>query len=406
MANKPRTRTILVLLVLLGILGSVYLLLSRKPNAPQYLTANVARREIRMMVNTNGIIEPADHTEIFAPIDALITKIQVPEGKDIVQGHVLIQLDSPQIRTALIEARAALLQAKRQAQAVFSGPAKEEVSAIEGSIAESEAQLEQQRKDLSLEESLYSKQATSKAAVETLRRQQELLQIRVAALKKRKEDLLERYSPQDKQLERERVVELTRQVEMLEGQMQLQSVIAPHAGIVYSLSVKPGSYVTKGQLLAQIYKPGEVRLRAYVDEPDLGRIEKGQQVLIEWDGLPNARWTGNVDQPATQVIALNNRSVGEVICSINRSPPELIPNLNVKVEITTARKTGALVVPRAAVFQHSGGPAVLIPLQTGTSIKPVVVGLVTPEFIEIVQGIDEGSTVILNPSEIRANSLL
>jgi membrane fusion protein (multidrug efflux system) len=190
---------------------------------------------------------------------------------------------------------------------------------------------------------------------------------------------------------------------LLELQVQTGSVLAPRSGVLYSLSVKVGSYVNRGQLMAQIYNPGKVLLRAYVDEPDLGRIEKGQQVLIDWDGLPDRHWTGVVEQPAKQVVALGNRSVGYVMCPIDNGPKELIPNINVKVQIVTTRKADALVVPRAAVFNQNGQPAVMLWDGRHTTLKSVVLGLVTPEEIEILQGINGESSVVINPGEAGTN---
>jgi HlyD family secretion protein len=203
-------------------------------------------------------------------------------------------------------------------------------------------------------------------------------------------------------LEQERVNELTRQVELLDQQVRLGSMVVPRSGLLYSLYVRSGSYVSKGQLLAQIYQPGKVRLRAYVDEPDLGRVEKGQRVLIEWDGLPDQRWQAAVDKPAEQAVALGNRSVGYVICEIEGEPKALIPNINVKVQLVTASKKAALVVPRTAVFNADGKPAVLLSSDgIHTTLKSVILGLITPDEVEIVQGIEEGSQVVTNPGEAR-----
>jgi RND family efflux transporter MFP subunit len=235
--------------------------------------------------------------------------------------------------------------------------------------------------------------------VEALRKQRDLLQLRAEALKQKRQNLQQRYAPEEKEWEKDKVAELTRQVRMLEEQLQMESVFAPKSGLIYSLPVKPGSYVTKGQLLAQIYQPGRLTLRAYVDEPDLGRIRKGQQVLIEWDGLPDHRWTGLVDKTASQVVSFNNRSVGNVFCTIDEEPKELIPNLNVRVEIIVARKANALVVPRAAVFNRAGQPTVMLSEGSGTALKPVTLGLVTSEEVEIERGIADGSSVVLNHGE-------
>ena len=76
-----------------------------------------------------------------------------------------------------------------------------------------------------------------------------------------------------------------------------------------------------------------------------------------------------------------------------------IPNLNVKVEITTDFKANALVVPRSALFNYGGKPAVLVLEGKNRKAKPVDLGLITSEDIEILSGIEAGDSVILNPGE-------
>jgi HlyD family secretion protein len=389
----------LALLILIGA-GFGFYFLAGSSEAPQLVLAKAVRREIRVTISTNGIIEPADRNDVYAPIDGFVTSIQKKEGAEVLKGALLLRLQSDQVRNALAEASAALLASKRQARVVETGPSKEEFSAIDASIAESTMQLDQQNKDLTVEESLYAKQATSRAAVENLKKERDRLQLRIEGLKQRRQDLQARYSAEDKELEQNRIIEQTKQVESLKRQLLAESVLAPESGLIYSLQVKQGAYVNKGQLLLQIYRQSKITLRAYVDEPDLGRIKKGQQVRIDWDGLPNQHWTGTVEKTAEQVIALNNRSVGEVLCSIENGPAGLIPNLNVSVKIITDTKPDALIVPRSAVFNAQGKPSVLISEGPVTKTKSVELGLFTPEEIEIVRGINEGDPVVVNPAEV------
>jgi HlyD family secretion protein len=399
------SRTITVFgLAVLGvpalIVGYQFLHTGRAP--PEPLLATVTCREIKMVVDTNGTIEPVERGDILAPIDAFVAGLRVREGSEVTQGQLLMQLESKQILTALAQARASLSQAKRDAQVVVAGPSKEELAAVEAAIAESELQLQQAREDLRNEEALLQKQATTRATVDALRKQVDLLELRFEAVKRRRQALLSRYSTDDRQWERDRISELTKEVELLDQQVRLGAIVAPRTGSLYSLSVSPGSYVTRGQLLAHVYAPGAVALRAYVDEPDLGRVQRGQQTLITWDGLPDRQWTGVVDVPAKQVVALGNRSVGHVLCSIDGAPRELIPNINVKVQIVTASKAAALVVPRAAVFNSSGRPTVLVFDGARSTQAAVRLGLVTPEEIEIIEGIGEGTRVVVNPAEAGA----
>jgi HlyD family secretion protein len=398
MLFRHRILVLFLVAILLCILLSVYFL-SKGSEPPQLRLISAARRDIKVVVNTNGIIDPVDRREIYAPVDARVIQVLKQEGADIAQGQSLMQLESEPIRTALAGAKAALLSEKRQARLVMTGPSKEETAEVSAAIAECELQLDQAKKDMQIEESLFAKGATARVAWENLQKQRDLLQLRLEEFRKKKRDLMQRYSPEDREWEQGKVEELTRQVTLLENQLRLESVQAPIAGLIYSLQIRSGTYITKGQLLAQIYQPGKIKLRAYVDEPDLGRIKTGQSIQVQWDGLPDRQWRGVVEKLAEQVVALNNRSVGYVICSFDDYPKELIPNLNVKVEITTNRKADALVIPKSAVLNQNGKPAVFLSDGKSTTAKPVDLGLITSEEVEILSGIKAGDSVVLYPGE-------
>jgi HlyD family secretion protein len=378
-----------------------YFLLKDNASPPQLQLVKAIRQDIKMTISTNGIIEPADRTQVYSPVDAFVKTIHVKEGSEIAKGQVLLRLEAHQVRTALAEANAAMLEAKRQNLVILAEPPKEEVSAANASIAECTLQLDQLTKDLGVEEFLRTKGATSKEAVDKLKKQKDVLQLRLDSLREKKQDLYARYSEKEKELAQNKVSELTKQVDLLEQQIQSESILAPGTGLLYSLAVRSGAYVTRGQLLAEIYNPGNVKLRAYVDEPDLGRIKRGQPTLIEWNGMPDRKWTGAVEKPAEQVVALNNRSVGHVLCSIADEPKELIPNLNVQVEITTALKANALVVPRSAVFNKDGKSFVLMMEGTHAVAKPVKYDLFNSEEMEIIAGIKEGDSIVTNPGEAK-----
>jgi HlyD family secretion protein len=372
----------------------------QNPGSSRAALAKAVRRDLRFVVSTNGIIEPVDRSEFYAPIDAFVTALTKTEGSEVARGELVMRLESKQILTTLAEARSALLQARLQAQSVLTGPPREELAAADAAIREAELQLQQRRDDLSREEELLGRNATTRQAVERLQKESNLFELRLEDLRKKKQALLDRYTADQKQWEQDKVREMARHVELLEEQVRMGAIYAPESGVLYSLPVRPGSFVGRGQLLGKVYRPGRVRLRAYVDEPDLGRVAMNQNVLIEWDGLSGRQWEGSVERPAEEVVPLGNRSVGEVICSIKGEPKELIPNLNVRVQIVTAEKTGALVVPRSAIFNNDGRSSVMVFVDGRTTVKAVQSGLVTPLEAEILQGIEEGSEVVTNPRMI------
>jgi len=132
------------------------------------------------------------------------------------------------------------------------------------------------------------------------------------------------------------------------------NVTAPFAGTVYQLPVKPGSYVNGGDLLVQVANLEKVRVRAFVDEPEIGRLAKGQKVEIKWDATPGRTWEGTLTRVPTSVTMVGTRTVGEITSEIDNSDRKLLPNVNVNVSIISARHDNALTVSREAVHDVDG----------------------------------------------------
>ena len=124
-----------------------------------------------------------------------------------------------------------------------------------------------------------------------------------------------------------------------------------------------------------------VRVRAFVDEPDLGLLEPNQNVSVTWDAKPSRTWTGHTEEVPKQVVARGMRSVGEVLCSVDNDHLDLLPNTNVQVQIMVRERRGALVVPRAAVLRRYVRSTTCFRLQTTTkcSRRDISVGVASTD---------------------------
>src|SRR5215813_9654315 len=126
----------------------------------------------------------------------------------------------------------------------------------------------------------------------------------------------------------------------LEEKVRQGRITAPADGTLYalgrdaaSLPLKARDYVKTGDLLAEMADLHKVRVRAFIDELELGGLEENEPVRITWDALPNKTWLGKTESIPKQVVQRNTRSVGELLCSINNDKLELLPNINVNVRI-------------------------------------------------------------------------
>ncbi|PYX83966.1 MAG: efflux transporter periplasmic adaptor subunit, partial [Acidobacteria bacterium] len=89
------------------------------------------------------------------------------------------------------------------------------------------------------------------------------------------------------------------------------NIRAPFDGVVYSMPVRAGTYVNAGDLLLQEADLRTVRVRAYVDEPDVGRLVPQQVVEVTWDALPGRVWRGSLVSIPASVKLYGTRNVGE-----------------------------------------------------------------------------------------------
>src|SRR5262249_11249584 len=140
-----------------------------------------------------------------------------------------------------------------------------------------------------------------------------------------------------------------------EGQAQSAEIRAPIAGTVYSVPVHAGDRVEVGEVLVAIADLRAMRLRAFVDEPELAPIRPGQRVEVSWSALPGRTWVGQIEQVPKEVVSRGDRKVGEVIGSVDNDGQTLIPNLGVDVRIRVQSRPHALLVPREAVRTDASG---------------------------------------------------
>jgi HlyD family secretion protein len=117
--------------------------------------------------------------------------------------------------------------------------------------------------------------------------------------------------------------------------------------------------VAAGDLLLQVADLRKVTVRAFVDEPDVGRLAPGDPVEVTWDAVPGRIWRSRITAIPSTVRLRGSRNVGETTSIVDNSDLKLLPNINVGVTIVAAEHNNVLVVPREAVRIDDGRPYVL-----------------------------------------------
>ena len=178
-------------------------------------------------------------------------------------------------------------------------------------------------------------------------------------------------------------------------QLAKSNIRAPQAGIVYALPVREGTYVNAGDLLLEEADLTKVLVRAFVDEPDVGRLRAGQKIEISWDAVPGRTWQGTVTVVPASLHLLGTRNVGELTSITDNQDLALLPNVNVGVAIVTAEHPDTLYVPREALRRDGDGKPYVFEVAGGSLSRHDVTTVIATLTKMEVQGIPEKTQVAL-----------
>src|ERR1700751_5973599 len=294
-------------------LGAVvlFILLASRGQAPVVHYVPVQREDLSASISSNGKVEPISPSIARAEFPTFVEKIAATEGQAVHRGQLILTLDASDIRAQLSQARANLLAAQTDLKNARAGGSPDELAQINGDLAKAQANvanLEQTQKAL---EQLAAKQAATlyevaqnRAALAQARATLETLQQKKAGLAERTSGDAERAELRSKQAQD--------QIQSLQAKLRPAPVAAPSDGTLYALPVHAGDYVKVGYSLAEMADLRHLRVRAFVDKPDLGALEPNQVVRVAWDAKPGQTWTGRTEQVPKQVVSRGARSFGGV----------------------------------------------------------------------------------------------
>lgn len=391
--NNGRDRKRLVAIAILVVLAVVIFTgVNQRRGGVSVRAEKVARQEIASVISTNGKIEPVNSFEAHAPAPAIVKSVRVAEGDRVKPGQLLVQLDDADARAQSARALAQLRSAEAALQAVKSGGTQEEVLTTKSDLSKAQAESSEAQRNLQAIQKLRQNGAASPAEVDAAQDRVKKADADVQLLQSK---LTGRYSSPEVAKVEAAAAEARASYAAAQDLLQHSNVTAPFAGTVYQLPVKPGAYVNGGELLVQIADLTKVRVRAFVDEPDIGRLAKGQEVQITWDAIPGRTWEGSLTRVPTAVSMVGSRTVGEITSEVVNADRKLLPNVNVNVSIIIAKHDNALTVAREAVHDADGKRFVYQVADDKLQAREVETGLSSLTRVEIVKGISDGTTVAL-----------
>jgi HlyD family secretion protein len=394
-----RTRIWIILLPVVLVVVLVLALVSMRRSQVPVRVGYADRETITSGISTNGKIEALDNFEAHAPAATTVKKIYVEQGDWVKPGRLLLQLEDSGARLQASRAEAQIKGAEADVSVVENGGTKEEVLTARNALLKAQADQDTAQRNLQAMQRLAQSGAASQGEV---RAAQEQLRLADANVRLVQQKLSGRYSQQEVGHVQARQAEARASLSVAEQLLRDSNVGAPRAGMVYSLPVQQGGFVNAGELLVQLADLHKARVRAFVDEPEIGKLQRGQHIEVSWDALPGRVWNCTLESLPTAVVQHGTRMVGEVTCVLDNRDLKLLPNTNVSVALIMARQENVLTVPREAVHQDASGQYVLQVANGELKRRDVKTSVSNLTRVAIASGLSDNAVLALGATNMRS----
>ncbi|WP_223878044.1 MULTISPECIES: efflux RND transporter periplasmic adaptor subunit [unclassified Luteimonas] len=175
-------------------------------------------------------------------------------------------------------------------------------------------------------------------------------------------------------------------------ELSYTNVVAPISGVVASRSIKTGNFVQINTPIIRIVDNSRLEATLNVPERDLTTLRAGLPVRMQVDALPGRSFTGVVDRIAPVVEA--GSGTFRVVCAFDPDDSALQPGMFARMGIDYDNRANALAIPRTALLEDEGDPAVFV-VRDGKAVRTTIeTGYVEGAFVEVRKGLDAGDRVV------------
>jgi membrane fusion protein, multidrug efflux system len=215
----------------------------------------------------------------------------------------------------------------------------------------------------------------------------------------RTRELLEQKASSQAELERAEATMRSNEAQLARLKVRLDRTLvrAPFAGVVGQRFVSLGDYVTSDTRLAALQTVSPQRAAFQVPERYADELKVNQQVTFRVAALPGREFTGKVDF-VDPIVQLPGRTI-TVKARVPNPRRELQAGMFIEVRLATAVRPDAVVIPEDAVLPIQGSTFVWVVADGKATRREVVLGVRTPGFVEIKNGVQSREQVVVGGQE-------
>jgi len=363
----------------------------RSIEASRVRVGEVVRGDLERDVTAQGRIVAALHPTLFSPAQGIVS-LMAKAGSEVKKGQVLATVDSPELKTRLVQERSTLLSlesdlgrqkiAARQAE-VRSGQAVDVLT-----VRLAAAERAKDRAQALFEQGLLNRTDYEKAQDEVHLTALELKNARESAALE-KDTLDFELKNREQLVARQSAVtaELQRQADQLQ-------VRAPFDGLVAGVSVQDRDAVAANGAILTVVNLSAFEVEFDVPENYGADLAQGTSAEIQYEGRTYA---GHVTAISPEV---KDSQVRGTLAFDGDPPAGLRQSQRVTARLVLEKRPAVLKVPRGPFLEAGGGRQAYV-VDGGMAVKrEILVGASSVSEVEIVKGLEPGEKILLSDTSV------
>jgi len=179
--------------------------------------------------------------------------------------------------------------------------------------------------------------------------------------------------------------------ELAKLELSYTNITAPISGVVAQRMVKPGNLIALNAPVFRIVNNSHLEGVLNAPERELERLRAGLPLRMVVDAVPGKIFVGKVDRVSP--VMDSGSGTFRVVCAFDNAP-ELRPGMFGRIEVVYDQREDALTVPRVALLEDEGEPALFVVRGNKAHRVPVKLGYSNGEVAEVLSGVKEGDLVI------------
>jgi HlyD family secretion protein len=223
-----------------------------------------------------------------------ISKLFVEEGERVAAGQLLAQLDTVPYEEEMSLAQAQRLSSAATLAKLETGNRPQEIRQAKALAEEREATLRNLELEYDRRKKLVASGTVSRQSFDEITAQLHEAKARLASAQQGVTLVTEGFRREDIQAGRAELKAAEARLATASTRLGDTRILAPANGILLTRVAEPGAIVRAGQTVATLSLDSPVWVRAYVDEPNLGKVYPGMPAEVYSDSDPAHPYKGHV----------------------------------------------------------------------------------------------------------------